>query len=285
MKNRLYLVCGVLLVAAVGGLLWWSPWEPRQPVYEGKPINWWIQFGFGATDIVRATPMGYGSAPRRALPSGPLWLRQLVSDPEAVPFLVAALKKDRWLGEAFYRDWAWPKLPVSIKHHLRPPADRSMIRCNAAILLGYMGPLAEPAVPAMILALRTNEDSGVSFFAAMALGNIGPDAKAALPALRQVSVNGKDEMARKAARHAEAMVAPEAVAERLIGALGETNGYGRLVAVQALTDLCVSNGPVIRALTDALDDPLPVVRWSVTNSLLKLSAEGGARAGVKMPSP
>ena len=29
MRNRLYLLGGVLLVATVGGLLWWSPWEPR----------------------------------------------------------------------------------------------------------------------------------------------------------------------------------------------------------------------------------------------------------------
>jgi HEAT repeat protein len=33
MKNRLYLAVGVLVFAAVGGLLWLSPWEPA---YDGK---------------------------------------------------------------------------------------------------------------------------------------------------------------------------------------------------------------------------------------------------------
>ena len=32
MKNRLYLVCGGLVVAAAGGLLSRSPWVPREPV-------------------------------------------------------------------------------------------------------------------------------------------------------------------------------------------------------------------------------------------------------------
>jgi hypothetical protein len=40
MKNRLYLVIGGLLVAAVGGLMWWAVWpvfrpRPAEPVYEG----------------------------------------------------------------------------------------------------------------------------------------------------------------------------------------------------------------------------------------------------------
>jgi hypothetical protein len=36
MKKRRYLVPGVLLVAALGGLVWWAPLQRRQPVCGGS---------------------------------------------------------------------------------------------------------------------------------------------------------------------------------------------------------------------------------------------------------
>jgi hypothetical protein len=33
---------GVLLVAAAVGLLWWSPWESPEPVYDGKSVSAWL---------------------------------------------------------------------------------------------------------------------------------------------------------------------------------------------------------------------------------------------------
>jgi HEAT repeat protein len=48
--------------------------------------------------------------------------------------------------------------------------------------LDNMGPLAAPAVPALVKALR-DPDANVRPWAARALGNIGPAAEAAVPAL------------------------------------------------------------------------------------------------------
>jgi hypothetical protein len=36
-SKRLPVALGILLVGVMGGLLWWSPREPQEPVYEGKP--------------------------------------------------------------------------------------------------------------------------------------------------------------------------------------------------------------------------------------------------------
>lgn len=54
------------------------------------------------------------------------------------------------------------------------------IRNEAAKVLGALGPVAAPAVPALVLALRESDLCGT---AAEALGNIGPAAKEAIPAL------------------------------------------------------------------------------------------------------
>ena len=68
---------GALLVAAVCGLMWRSPWEPREPVYDGKPLSYWI-VPFGPMDIPTPLP--------------PTLLR----DSNAVPLLIAELhRRDR----------------------------------------------------------------------------------------------------------------------------------------------------------------------------------------------
>jgi hypothetical protein len=44
-------VGGMSLIAALVGLLWWSPWEPQpipEPVYNGKPLTQWLA-GFVCT--------------------------------------------------------------------------------------------------------------------------------------------------------------------------------------------------------------------------------------------
>jgi hypothetical protein len=103
------------------------------------------------------------------------WRRSLLADSNAVPFLIKALKRDSWIGAAVYRKQVWPKLPPAIQSHLPPPppADIIWLRENAAKFLDRMGPMAEPAIPALIQALKEDDDLTVREFAAAALGNIG----------------------------------------------------------------------------------------------------------------
>jgi hypothetical protein len=43
MKNRLYLVCGVMLVAAAGWAAWQALQRPDEPVYQGKRLSIWLE--------------------------------------------------------------------------------------------------------------------------------------------------------------------------------------------------------------------------------------------------
>ena len=158
MKSRLYLLLGVLMVAAVGGLLWWLAWEPREPVYDGKPLGYWL----GAYDRSSPPPGG------------------LLTDSNAVPLLTRALKPNGWAEIKFYRE-VWPRLPSAVRAHLPLPTPT---RYNAASLLGQMGAIAKPAIPALIHVLKTDEDVHARRHAALALGHFGKDDPNVVPALK-----------------------------------------------------------------------------------------------------
>jgi hypothetical protein len=114
MKNRVHIVLGVLLVAAVGGLLWWSPCEPRdppEPVYDGKPIGHWLVYGSRqvetVSELVRLDqdPLMVHSFSENK-PAN--WQQRLFADSNAVPFLIKGLRRDTWFGAALYRKQVWP---------------------------------------------------------------------------------------------------------------------------------------------------------------------------------
>ena len=60
----------------------------------------------------------------------------------------------------------------------------TFVRRDVAVALGSLGPGAQPAVPALIVALKDTVGH-VRLAAAEALGEIGPNAKAAIPALQK----------------------------------------------------------------------------------------------------
>jgi hypothetical protein len=157
MKNRPYLVLGILLVAALGWAAWQALREPREPVYEGHPIGYWFGSAKGLGGSSRLQP----------------WTVHFARDSNATPFVIRMLKRDSWFGQAYYRKWLWPKLPTSISSHLpAPPADNPATREAAAVCLSLMGSGAKSAIPALTRALREDEVPRVRRSAAWALGTV-----------------------------------------------------------------------------------------------------------------
>jgi hypothetical protein len=203
MKNRLYVVLGVLLVAAVVGLLWWSPWEPREPVYDGKPISYWA---------------AWSTTNRYTVPA------RMLNDSNAVPFLLRAMKRDSWFGAAIYRKQVWPNLPPSIRRHLLAPADNPQVRYNAVVWLqiierlgtesgaGTERPTSKPAVPHLIRALKEDDNVSVRFQVAGALGDIGKGDSNVVPALT-VALKDEDGRVRRKAASMLLGLDPEAAAK------------------------------------------------------------------------
>jgi hypothetical protein len=255
MKNRLYLVLGGLLVAAVAALWVWAPGQPREPVYDGKPLSYWITLRYPLIWVPEARIIN-GESLDPSNPKVSAWARQVMSDSNAVPFLIRVLKRDSWFGAAFYRKWLWSKSPPSTKQRLPPPpADNALARTSAAMLLGGMGSIGKPAIPALIRAFKSEETVHVKAAEAEALGKLGKGDRFAAAALS--------------------------------GALTDKEWVVRIYAIQALTEVGVGKADraALAALTGALNDKDSDVRPFATNALLKIDPEAAAKAGVKMPSP
>jgi HEAT repeat protein len=264
MKNGLYLVLGILLVAAVGGLLWWSPWEARQvpePVYNGKPLSYWLASAFkisNSSNMIARLPPGKVFAST--------WQWQVIGDSNAVPFLIKVVKRDRWFGAAYYRKSLWPKLPPSIQQHLPPPVDNVVVRQNAATLLAYMGPIGKASIPALIRAMKEDENPGVRDLAAWALANLGERDQSAIAALGGL-LKAKDVTVRKGATDVLIRIDPGAAAKAL---REDPDSDVRQIAAEALGNTGKGNNVAVGALTEALNDRGLLVRKVATNALLKI---------------
>jgi hypothetical protein len=260
MKNRLYLALCVLLVAALGGLLWWSPWEPREPVYEGKPLTYWL-----STD---RTP------------------ESLLADSNAVPFVLEALKMDDWFGAALYRKHVWPKLPASIQTHLTAPVDNEGRVFRAGELLERLGPMARRFIPAMVRALKHGEPS-VKYGAFHVLNQIDRGDKLVVAALTGW-LTSKDSAVREAGTNALLLFDP--------GAALQAGVPTSCLVLRAAEDFLIE-GTVRRAVADAmahgdsrvttawaaaLRDANPDIRVSARFVLADIDCETAVKEGVKM---
>ena len=128
----LFLWFGIVLLGVALWLTWLTGNSP-EPVYEGKPLSYWLA----------RNPEAYPSS--------------IATDPNAVPILIAALKdrNESWLSLEY--EALWPKLPPWIRRRLRPPVnplDLERERESAATVLGSMAALARPAIPGLIAAFN-----------------------------------------------------------------------------------------------------------------------------------
>ena len=315
MAKRWPAIGGVLLVAAVFGLMWWSPKPLTEPVYEGMPLSYWLGGpGTRPSPDLRSSQVAPWGYPDDRLAE--FWARQLVSDSNAIPFLARAITKvprpDRPFGleqenlsdapwvrittdsnaipfliravtgdtrsVAFYRKWIWPRLPSTLKSHLAPPPH--LERERAAVLLGRMGPMAKPAIPVLVKVIKEGQGWYVRRVAVWALGSIGGPDGSAIAAVTE-SLNDKDPMVRYNAAHALMAMDPQ-TAEPSTGDLFPNI---RIEVAIALGELGKDAQPAVPALTALLRDTNRVIRTFATNAMRRIDPNAAAKAGVKMPSP
>lgn len=181
----------------------------------------------------------------------------------SVPELTQLLKTH----ESILRSWAWklfPKLPPRFQQaflkRVKPPGARQIHR-DAAQALSFIGPRAQPAIPALAIALQTDDsilrwdaanalasigkpavstltaalsstNPSLRSVAASALGNIGPEALAATPELLRAT-GDKLDYVRKAAGYGLSKLGPEAAAI-LTNAMSQPDAQTRRLAIKAL---------------------------------------------------
>ena len=149
--KKYLLLLFALAITIVGTVLWMNGAFKSDPIYHGKRLSLWIDnlATDDAQDSIKA------------------WEK---FGPDAAAGLIQALqRKDSPIKKAYLK--FFPKLPLFVQRNLPIPIDSVSVRCDAIIVLGSMGVEVEPAIPALLIALK-DEESSVRMDAAGDLGNI-----------------------------------------------------------------------------------------------------------------
>lgn len=153
--------------------------KPSEPVYDGKPVSYWIN-----------RPGVIGPGESRGYASGSDFLTGVAPpfDEKAIPFLIAAVKEKDRPGKLAYLS-VWRRLPVAIQRFLPPPINSLKVKIHAEIILGRMRTTAESALPTLMDALQTDEDADARAKAAEALAMIGGSNPSVITALKRTLTN------------------------------------------------------------------------------------------------
>ena len=198
--TKRWLVLGGLILVVTGGLWgWWRPWASQEPIYDGKPISYWMTNGIRLLGMDTDRGTSVSAVQVVGVEGRADWSAQLLSDSNAVPFLIRALKRDRWLGAALYRTQVWPRFPDYLPF---PPVKNSSAQYVAIHFLGQMGPMAKPAISSLIRVLKQDEEPTIRMKAAWALGKIGNGDSNVTAALTGTLLKDRDRSVRQTATNA-----------------------------------------------------------------------------------
>jgi hypothetical protein len=175
------------------------------------------------------------------------------------------------------RDLAKPAVPDLIAL-LRDKDDE--VRKWAIITLGEIGPNAASAVEPLLALIRDEEHAVRSGDAIRALGRIGPGAIPALPLLASM-VADPQHRTHIMAIHAFWRIGPKSqveasiVVQKLIDRLlASKHPRERAWVAEILSEIGPAAREAIGALSTAVDDPEPEVRYAAKNALRAVTAAG-----------
>jgi hypothetical protein len=215
-KSRMIVLALIALVLGTFTLLFLQPPQVKEPVYRGKPLGSWLDFGQPTADKImpevgtNAIPwlLHEASAHETGLVTV---LKRLFRSVLRMYFATASERQDRakrgfyglgsagglavtqgltnsnpWIRFGCVGQWEIGKAYAgqyipNLIDRLKDP-DRN-VRARAANALGLMGQQEEKIVPALIQSLD-DQDQNVRCMAALGLSCIGKKAKAAVPSLR-----------------------------------------------------------------------------------------------------
>jgi len=264
MRKRVQVALTFLLVATAGVIVWQGLGE-REPVYQGKPLNIWLQLYITHGSIIDVRPH----------PEADEAVRQIGTN--AIPSLLHMLRaRDSKLKLALmrssgkYRFIGIPVLPAYFPTR------------QAAAAFHALGANASNAVPILIQTYREKIGSDSQCGCAEALGWIGPAASGAIPDLVSATTNSNYTLrwvAIEALGHIRAE--PALVVPVLTKSLLDSNFRVRLRAVNSLAEFGSEAKPAVPVLTQSLEDPNPIMSTDVSNALKKIDPDAAAKAGVK----
>jgi HEAT repeat protein len=246
-------VLATLLLVLVEAALCFRSRLPPEPVYQGKGLSSWMR------DL---NNLQYGPAPTNVV----LAVQQMGTD--AVPFLVEQLKsKDSTLVTCCKRLLVGQRHGIAVDLQFDYEVRQQTLTC-----LSILGPAAKAAIPDVVSHLGDPDDS---WSAANALYHIGADA---IPALQSAATNQDPEVRSYAVETLSRLHCTNIIPTLLTRLRSPYPGH-RAEAAQLLANFPDHAGVIAPALTEALDDPSPDVRYWAIRSLAPM----GTPAKVAVP--
>lgn len=150
---RRYWYASLAVVATFLGVAVWLGVPPREPIYQGRAISYWIDNA------------GRGFFETTYFPQ---------VDSNAIPYLTSALRRHTGPLPGIYATVRL-RSPAMIQKHLPNPTTPIdwLVRANAAEALGSVGTNSPPAVSGLLRALKTDNVAIVRLRAVEALQNVG----------------------------------------------------------------------------------------------------------------
>ena len=285
MKNRVYIVLGMLLVAALGWAAWQAlPQGPPEPVYDGKPLSAWLKA------LVLERNPSTASIPTASfgpVSKGELNAEMALSEAgtNAIPTLLRMLRARDWPMEARLMELVKTQHIIKIDIEYAAPEVWSAVAEYGFHLLGAK---AESAVPALIEIANQNISVVSQCRAIHALEFIGPSAKEAVPVLLRCATSPD------ATRRGSAVAAlgkihakPDRVVPILVNALQDPDAGVRRDAVWALFEFASDAKVAVPMLANALQDPDSDVRRGAVFTLKRIGPDAKLAPGldVKLAVP
>ena len=250
MKRRIPLIALLSCVLGWLGLLVLS--GPREPVYRGHTLTYWLEHYYilppnipRSGGILRPDPQAVEAIRHIGTNAIPALLRQTRAHDSPLKLkLLALAQKQNLIGirstSGFFPGSA---VPLAKRQHLIDIRFTPASQRNLQASLGFceLGSAASNAAPALIEIYNANISPSSQDAAIVALGSIGPAAKPALPSLLRT--------------------------------LADTNNYTRLACVRALASIHAEPQSVVPALIKSLSDPHFGVRMLAAEALGQFGAD------------
>ncbi|PWU11987.1 MAG: hypothetical protein C5B50_22245 [Verrucomicrobia bacterium] len=198
------LLTAVVLIAVLGGITW-EIVRVREPVYQGKPLTYWLERYTCSPEISPITPVDeWSEMVEKAQRESETAILALGTN--AIPHLLKlAAESDHngkieqtlmsgFVNRMAYRLGLWSKYDIYVmKGYLRKPRDDRKL---SAMGFQVLGPVAKPAIPELLRLLETG-DSGIRVIAAFSLAHVVGNAEQVQAAFKKHALSDPD----KGVRH------------------------------------------------------------------------------------
>ncbi len=239
-RLRISIFAGLILIAA----LLFTATRSREPVYQGKKLSAWLEKLYS------------GYSPEEGSAELELAIRQMGTN--TLPFLLSRLRSKNSRIKLKIDELARKQDFINIQFH-----DNNTDRYTAVVAFQFLGPMARPAMPALVEMLN---DTDICYEVAYALGAIGPEA---IPALTNTWTQSNSTIRTAGFRALVSMgTNAETALPFLIAALQDTDSYIRRGAADSMFYVGTNRPALaIPALIKTLDDPDLKVRRVTIRSL------------------